>query len=951
MSVKFSTSNLSSTSQHLYNLDTFNGVDYTTTPTKVDSTRAIDMSNYLPDGKALVKRYGTRRIKDLTFTQNKTEQLLDIFDYNGSVIYIYADSNYIYINNNLATITTLTNNSTNATALHFEYDGRLFVIVGGNYIMIYKNNNQYVVENVLNNAYIPTVITNLNPDTLDNKPLLFEQVNMLSNKVKIEINMYISSGKLIGGFYDLSDYFDLSGTYTINGIYYNNKSLTDEENIYIVPFYNASLNNVSSQNATADEIITAQVTLTTGNKTVGSTQLNGIWVTLDDDITDTESVFYTTIGIELTLNSQKYNDPSAILNATVGIAFGSYGNKDRLFLGGAPSTPNVDFHSLEANSSNYEWADYTYFGTDTYQALGSSSSKIVAYGLNSDGTMAIFKDGSDVTNIFTRRATITTYTETYTSYNATTKENTSLEYQVSEELFPTYATTMAANNNSVDLTDVKTLTYDNKLIFNTKKGIYYVNINYDGSTSSYNAYELSYYIREDLSEDISDADMIIYKDKLFVARKDKTGAKRIYVADKNRYSYIDSKLQYEWWVLDGINADKFFILENNNDLRLYFSQGNFLYLYCDIEEQFYDYDKRGFKSVLINGQSISSEIYFVSQLDKAIISPNCDVFKKILEQRNLTDAYYNFIKYTTFNVISDNPLDESITVDIKSFTFSNKTVDSENHVVFKIPVSTDKEKLWLEEKFTNGGTIHFYADSTNYSPTILSVDYEVIGNKEYFVIETEDVEAVSNVLRIIVYIYGDTSLKVKTLYTLVDNQYICIEDCIYSDNKWWYKDENENLIDIGNINFNYVEFDFGLNNIDVDFYGSIVEAYVEYNIPVKSYWYSNYNSLGRIDCLKTATNIYFVPEVRRGGITKIGYKTLKHNKSYVSIMIDFDFNNINFELFSFGKDDFGKTFSSKKKIKNFSFMQLFMYSDTSNDSTISEIAFKYLITKNNKGEK
>jgi hypothetical protein len=68
-------------------------------------------------------------------------------------------------------------------------------------------------------------------------------------------------------------------------------------------------------------------------------------------------------------------------------------------------------------------------------------------------------------------------------------------------------------------------------------------------------------------------------------------------------------------------------------------------------------------------------------------------------------------------------------------------------------------------------------------------------------------------------------------------------------------------------------------------------------------------------------------------------------------MIDFDFNNINFELFSFGKDDFGKTFSSKKKIKNFSFMQLFMYSDTSNDSTISEIAFKYLITKNNKGEK
>ena len=63
--VKFNTSNLNETTFDLYQVNDFNGVDYTTTPTKVDDSRAIEMSNYLPEGKTLAKRYGYDKVMSI----------------------------------------------------------------------------------------------------------------------------------------------------------------------------------------------------------------------------------------------------------------------------------------------------------------------------------------------------------------------------------------------------------------------------------------------------------------------------------------------------------------------------------------------------------------------------------------------------------------------------------------------------------------------------------------------------------------------------------------------------------------------------------------------------------------------------------------------------------------------------------------------------------------------
>ena len=65
MAINFSSSNLSNNASNTYRLDKFNGVDYTTTPTNVDETRAIDMSNYLPNGVSLSKNAAIKSLNKM----------------------------------------------------------------------------------------------------------------------------------------------------------------------------------------------------------------------------------------------------------------------------------------------------------------------------------------------------------------------------------------------------------------------------------------------------------------------------------------------------------------------------------------------------------------------------------------------------------------------------------------------------------------------------------------------------------------------------------------------------------------------------------------------------------------------------------------------------------------------------------------------------------------------
>jgi hypothetical protein len=134
-----------------------------------------------------------------------------------------------------------------------------------------------------------------------------------------------------------------------------------------------------------------------------------------------------------------------------------------------------------------------------------------------------------------------------------------------------------------------------------------------------------------------------------------------------------------------------------------------------------------------------------------------------------------------------------------------------------------------------------------------------------------------------------------------------------------------------------------INNVSLHFYKNIT-----------SYWRSKFNSFGRLDYLKSINFITFVADTVRYGVTDIGYRTIKKT---VTMPTDFnyrfnlDFDDIDFDYFSFSANPFAQTYTSKKKIKNFAFLQFSFESNSDKDSTIVSMSCRYKYTKNNKGVK
>jgi hypothetical protein len=96
-------------------------------------------------------------------------------------------------------------------------------------------------------------------------------------------------------------------------------------------------------------------------------------------------------------------------------------------------------------------------------------------------------------------------------------------YKKVDVLYPVFPSAINIKCNKRE----QTVQFDNKVMVNGKFGIYYINVNSSTAESSYDGVEASYFIRNDLNEDISDSCIMEYKDKLYVQRKSKSGKNRV----------------------------------------------------------------------------------------------------------------------------------------------------------------------------------------------------------------------------------------------------------------------------------------------------------------------------------------------------------------------------------------------------------------------------------------
>lgn len=933
MAINFSNGNLSGNSYSTFGIEKFNGVDYTTTPTSVDESRAIDLSNYTPSGNGLEKRYGYDTISVLTERLGNIDQsvekarLLNVWEFGGKYL-CYADispvndNKVLFVCDSLETNTEITIDDVllrtmceDDYSFAVEFDNRLFVLCANKYVMIYIDDSaKFHCVDVSSVAYTPTILSGLGHKDSPIVPQYIEDFNMLTNYAYLSIAIDMSAPRV----------------YELNTI--SQKIMT----VYVKTFDGEieEINKEDTYELTLKGTINIDVTFDITRDE--DDYITSITILPDTTAEATEVVIN---DFMIYVDGQSYD---TIEEMRFGIAYGSYGSKDRLFLAGNPNYPHVDFHSAEASFATEEWMDYTYFPDTSYQAFGTSDTAIVGYGILSNGSMAIFKESKPNTNnLYFRDAIITTTTEEYSIVDSISGEIIKYSYPSAVENFPIKNAGLSLEIDK----KTKIVQYDNKLIFSTRTGVYYVSIDVSTSSQTYSANELSYFIRGNLSDNLSVSDMIVYKNLLFVLKGSKNGKKRVYVADSNRYSYVSEKLQYEWWIMDGICADKFYII---ND-ELHFSDENGVYKF--IPNQYYDNIYRKVTDIKINDTTLSSEVFIDNERDRIIINSNSFIFDEIKDFTDKKEGYQSIVDTTEFTFGSDYMFHIENKFEIIDLDLS--VADSLNgKLKIEIPYGSDTYLFYnIIEK-----NIRVYANEYMFMDCTIEHLYE--NDKQYVVLIP------SNLLRsditcdkVSFYIESnnDEPLKIKEVYTEHNGFTVPLSYCKYAESTWYYVGFDGSM-------FVEMSSDIVFNIFELSYYGSrvfindeqetISHIVVRKIKPVRAYWNSKYNPLGKIDYLKTASSIHFVPMADKGGFTNIGYRTLKRNVAYQSNELHaLDFNEVSFNDFTFTQEEFGRTYSAKKKIKNFSFIQLQIYSNEPRNSTIASLVFRFKYTKNNKGVK
>lgn len=955
MAIRFNSGSLSTPETNVYSLSNFNGVDYTTTPTLVNESRGIDMSNYLPLGNSLIKRNGWN--------------VVNTFQYNGQTLHIYniwkfknyynkdelSNTNYIIFAGqgkdvqqatstlSLFSVNTLLEEDKNyqikkifpkdntviASDLYSYgalFENRLFILAMNKYLMLYyeKNESQSTeektvydlkIDEVKNQAFTPQVIVGLGHKDSQDVSAKVNDFNLLKNECYIELLNYPQTTEEQVLTYDIGQFFgDTMTNISISKV--DNISYTDDmdyekdDGTYV--------GNIKFDSETKTLTITKEA--------------------LEEEKETLENVTYVNLLVKF--DSDNYR---IVENMKFGIPYGSSGYRDRLFLSGNPEYPNLDIHTNETGIENENWKDYTYFGDMSYRTFGTDAQKITGYGILNNGYMAVFKESSHSLepNLYIRRSEITSDSD------GNYVEN-----------FPVTLSGVSVGSDAIG----QVINYGNDLLINAPKGIYKINTSESTATQTYEAIEMSYYIRDNLNNDISESCSIIFDGKLYITRKDYKGDNRVYVADQDRYSYIDNNRVYEWWVLDGIEATKFYIFNN----ELYFTDA--VKGLCKFTEQYYDSFVSQIDDVIINDTMLSKDVSVNTNTDMLVISPSSEIIDNIQNNENVDDGYINLRNSTKIS------FNKELEVFVKSNYYEFKKIEDDNYELKFRNYENQQFESFLEYVSSTNWKIRQIEENKlqyTYIPKgtfnyVSELEYDENGNRiliTYLVIPLKKIGYTTGIQSkegIVVQIPQNTDFDIYELYEQY-NEYP-LSECFVNGETWYrnYEDElgNKHIYEIGSkrdVYFNKLKLKLYNTLIDFELYETftIVDVKFYINQPVSCYWQSKYHSLNRLDYLKTIYSITFVPETKRGGVTNIGYRTTKSEVSFETSAEDQDFNFefINFNDFSFGGANMAKTYTSKKKIKNFSFIQLKFTSNDTKNSTIVSLSFRYKYTRINKGVK
>lgn len=870
------------------------GVDYSSSMINIRDYHASDISNFIKVNNVLRNRNGYEQVGKSKINGiwecNYLGRKIIIAHIGNSICRVKDINTYNIYSKNYEVIKTDLANIKDSKSWGVFSNDRLYILCGKYYVIKFSldKDNNVVFEAKLvfedEDTYIPTTtigITAVN-STLGIPRTQLDDINMMTRWRYNKANTY--NGETWGRVFllDGTPYFEYGNEVQIdeNSSYQliSNFEITIRTNVVdnntAVKLYAYKYNNTSAPSGSVIIHLYEEVFTSVDNK-VGT--INNNYISLQKDY-ENQSNSYDNVTIKFQVQSEDYK---LIDNCTFGVIYGANGNRNRLFISGNSERPNLDFHTSQRNiyasDENEEMSkslDYTYFSVNDYNEYGTSNSKVTDYQIMGNGQLMVLKEHNvNEPSIYFRNGTFIT------------------ENDLVKETYPCWVGNIGVGTTNKSKGTLRNL--NNDIVFVSNQGIYGVSSTIASSTlnSDYQyAFTRSSLINSRLKEYIEKSiniTSIVYDNKYFVTFKLNSNEYKTMVAD-GRYPYklpesIDNQYEYEWFVLDNIKADIYYIIDN----MLYFTNDKGLFkldLLSNVERHI-DIDKYP----IFYGE--------ISQDDKIIISQTT---KKLINDK------------TTFRLLD---------IDYQS---DNNNDNDNVYVIGKTMINPNSNVFINDEKLTRD----YLLDSTSIKYVKLTDSNNNITRKRCYV---KELDYEYNEF----YVYSD--INMTELINL--NDYIKCEFIFKANgNIFTFSniDSDTKLIDIyGN------EVTFEDNNENKIFYlvGELTtETIVECRYLTKAYnmGTSEYNkNLKSITVINDAENYSFV---NFGIRTRNVLRRFNENISGGTKGIEETYQNIfKSDLTNYA---FASSFTKNYYLK-FNFIQFEFYNNNGDDCIINNINIMY----------
>lgn len=331
MAVSFSVPK--SPAKSVLTIDTFLGADFTNSPANIQDQKSPNCVNMIRDVPGKVRKcMGYKTIKTYVDEEDNPLRINGFHRMRGDEHGLIHAGTNLYRNGEL-----LYSDANDTRSKSWQFEDKLYIVDGKKFLVFYKDDDNYVVKAVEEEAYIPLVTISKEPSG-GGTP--YEDLNLLTPAFTESFLGQVGVKDYSLSFDELDEKPPKVEVMNADGDFIEKTYGTD----YTVNYS------------------TGVVTFTTAP---GASPLTG-----EDNIKITA---YRTV--------EGYAD--RINKCTFGALFGVNGALDRLFLSGNPDYINYDWYSGQY--------DPTYFTDTSYSMLGSSSSAVVGYSIISN-YLAAHKD-------------------------------------------------------------------------------------------------------------------------------------------------------------------------------------------------------------------------------------------------------------------------------------------------------------------------------------------------------------------------------------------------------------------------------------------------------------------------------------------------------------------------------------------------------------------------------